>query len=169
MKENNIIEIIGENYFGSYERTRSACRGIVIKNGKILLSYETKIDLWMIPGGGKELGESDEDCVIRELAEETGYIVRVKKQTVKLIEYYEDTRYITLYFLCEIINEITPQLTEGEKAEGLERRWVLLDDSLTIFSEHNKFRDIFEEKRGLYLREYSALLKMIDNKDISRK
>lgn len=34
------IEIYGENYIEQYTKLREACRGIVIRNGKILLIYE---------------------------------------------------------------------------------------------------------------------------------
>ena len=54
------IEIVGENYFGYWDKTRTACRGIVIDGERILLSYETKTNQWMIPGGGLERNESDE-------------------------------------------------------------------------------------------------------------
>lgn len=69
------IDIIGENYSGQWEKTRTACRCIIIDNSKILLSYETVNDQWMIPGGGLEEDESDEACCIREVAEETGMII----------------------------------------------------------------------------------------------
>lgn len=167
MDNTNYVEIVGENYFGSYKTTRYACRGIVIQDGKILLSYETKIDQWMIPGGGKEEDESVTDCVIRELAEETGYVVISEKKAVDVVEYYEDVRYVSVYLICKIVGETAVQLTEAEKENGLERRWVPLKDALSTFSEHERYRDIREEKRGAYLREYSAIIKMMENKDIS--
>ena len=45
---------VEDNYFGKWDKTRTACRGIIIENSKILLSYETVTDQWMIPGGGLE-------------------------------------------------------------------------------------------------------------------
>ena len=45
-----IIDIVGENYLGSWDETRTACRGIVIDGEHMLLSYETKTNQWMIPG-----------------------------------------------------------------------------------------------------------------------
>lgn len=42
-------EIIGENYWGHWVHTRTACRGIIIQDGRILLSYETKTRQWMLP------------------------------------------------------------------------------------------------------------------------
>ena len=160
------FEIIGQNYSGSYKYTRYASRGIIMKEGKILLSYEVKKDFWMLPGGGREENENDSECVIREVREETGYITVVKKKTVELIEYYQDMRYVSCYFLCDIVGETAPQLTKGEIEEGLERRWISLEEALDIFSAHNKYKDIYEEKRGAYLREFCALMKMLENGDI---
>lgn len=62
------IDIIGENHVGHCCHTRTACRGILIEGERILLSYETKNDQWMIPGGGLEEGENEKECCARELA-----------------------------------------------------------------------------------------------------
>ena len=36
------IDIVGENYCGNWDKTRTACRGIVIDGERILFSYEAK-------------------------------------------------------------------------------------------------------------------------------
>ena len=41
------IEIVGENYCGNWDKTRTACRGIVIDGDRILLSYAAKTNQWM--------------------------------------------------------------------------------------------------------------------------
>ena len=51
----NNLEIIGNNYFGKYDCIREASRAVILKDGKILLSYETKKNICMLPGGGKEI------------------------------------------------------------------------------------------------------------------
>ena len=62
------IELIDRTYSGEFSRTRRACRGVVVRDGLVLLShYPASGDLWMIPGGGKEEAESDRDTVIREV------------------------------------------------------------------------------------------------------
>ena len=83
------IEIYGENRFDEWTKTRNSCRGIVIKDNSILLSYETKENTWMIPGGGVEENESLEECCIREVQEETGYITSLSPCVLKIVEYYE--------------------------------------------------------------------------------
>lgn len=45
--------------------------------GQLLLIHKTDNDLWALPGGGHEIGESIADTVVREVKEETGYDVEV--------------------------------------------------------------------------------------------
>lgn len=46
------LKLINEDYQGHVDIMRHAGRGIVIKDGKILLSYVEKCDNYMLPGGG---------------------------------------------------------------------------------------------------------------------
>ena len=154
------IEIKGDNYFGKSVYIRKACRGVIIDNGNILLSYETKRDIWMLPGGGLESGETDEECVIREVEEETGNIFKPSECVLQINEYYEDTKYITVYFIGTITGKTKIHLTEVEKEEGLEPRWIPINQTLEIFSKHAEIISP-EEKRGLYQREYCALIEII--------
>lgn len=84
------INIYGEIRIEQYSRIREACRGIIIKDRKILLTYESITDQWFIPGGGVEMPESLENCCIRELAEETGYTVKPLYHYLTTNEYYEE-------------------------------------------------------------------------------
>ena len=43
-----------------HPRVREACRGIVVREGMLLLSYEANTYQWFLPGGGLEDGESRE-------------------------------------------------------------------------------------------------------------
>ena len=58
-----VIDIYGENHFEQHTKLREACRGVVIKNDKILLTYEVNTDQWFIPGGGLENNESIQECL----------------------------------------------------------------------------------------------------------
>ena len=151
------INIFGENRFETYTKTRKACRGIVISNGMILLTYEVNTDQWFIPGGGLESYESLEACCVRELAEETGRIVRPIHQYLTINEYYEEWFFESHYFICEIEGETARKLTEREAEVGLEPRWIPVHDAVDIFSKHNEYAATDEMKRGAYLREYEAL------------
>jgi len=51
------------------------------RHGRLLLIHKTDNDLWALPGGGHEIGESIADTVVREVREETGYDVAVERVT----------------------------------------------------------------------------------------
>ena len=49
-----------------------AAGGVVVRDGRVLLVHRPKYDDWTFPKGKAEEGESDEECAVREVAEETG-------------------------------------------------------------------------------------------------
>ena len=122
-----------------------------------MLTYEVNTDQYFLPGGGLEQGENLESCCERELAEETGYRVEPRYQYLTINEYYEEWKFISHYFVCDVTGETSRKLTEREAKVGLEPRWVPLDEAVEIFSKHNEYVDN-EMKRGAYQREYEALL-----------
>ena len=150
-------EILGANRFETFSKTRAGSRAVVVRDGMILLSRETKSGWWLVPGGGMEEGETPEDCCIRETEEETGFIVKPLRQFLTLYEYYEEYRYISHYFICEITGTGQMHLTDAEKHRGLEPQWLSLQEAVSIFSRHQEYASVSEEKRGSYLREYTAL------------
>lgn len=54
-----------------------ASGGLVVHEGRIAVVHRARYDDWSLPKGKAKRGESDEDCALRELAEETGYRVRL--------------------------------------------------------------------------------------------
>ena len=164
MKE---IEILGANRFETFTKTRTGCRAVILREGKILLSHETGTGWWLVPGGGLEQGETPEECCIREVEEETGLLVKPLRQFLTLYEYYEEYRYISHYFICEITGRGQMRLTEKEAARGLEPAWLPLSEAIELFSKHQSYADTNEEKRGSYQREYTALTEFLQAEHIS--
>lgn len=156
------IEIIGDNYLGHWRETRTACRGIVLRGGELLLSYETRTGQYMIPGGGLDDGETPRACCRREVEEETGLIVDPGECALEIDEYYEDWKYISLYFLCTTVGDGERHLTAREAEVGMEPRWIPVGRALAEFSTHAAYADTDEMRRGLYLREYTALRALLD-------
>lgn len=71
-----------------------AASAVVLDNdGRVLLHRRTDSDLWSLPGGGVELGESVAQAVVREVQEETGLDVEIDQ----LIGIYSDPRYVIAY------------------------------------------------------------------------
>jgi len=90
--------------------------GIIFdQQNKILLCHRRDYDLWNLPGGTMEAGESPWECVIREVREETGLNVEIKK----LIGIYNkpETNEICFSFICSIING---ELRLNEEADKIE-------------------------------------------------
>ncbi|MBP2340268.1 8-oxo-dGTP pyrophosphatase MutT (NUDIX family) [Saccharothrix coeruleofusca] len=62
-------------------------------DGRILLIHKVDNDLWALPGGGHDPGESIIDTVVREVREETGLDVQV----TSLVGTYTDPRHVMAY------------------------------------------------------------------------
>lgn len=147
-------EFVFDDYAGHWDIERIGCRAVVVRDGKMLLTYAVNEDAWMIPGGGIEPGETDEECCIRETEEETGVIVLPGECFLEIVEYFENYRWVSRYFTCTVTGMGQRSLTEPEKAEGLEVRWVPVEEIRTVFASYSAYTDT---RRGLYRREYTAL------------
>src|SRR3954447_7704421 len=62
-----------------YATPKVDVRGVVFRDGKILLVQERSDGLWTLPGGWADVGDSPADAVVREIREESGYETRATK------------------------------------------------------------------------------------------
>lgn len=111
----------------------------VVRNaaGELLLIHKTDNDLWALPGGGHDVGESIGDTVVREVEEETGMRVVVDG----VVGLYTDPQHVMAYDDGEVRQQFSicfqAAPVGGElrtSSESKEVRWVSpsdLDD-LTI-------------------------------------
>lgn len=76
--------------------------GCVFKNEKILLIKRRDVPVWALPGGGVEKNESPRQAIIREIKEETGFDVIIKKKIGEYIPINKLANY-TYLFECSII------------------------------------------------------------------
>ena len=132
---------------------RPSARGIIVKDGKVLLNHIGKYDCYEFPGGGLEPGETPEQALVREIAEETGYVV--KPESVEaygiVIRRQRDSRdpdgifeQKNYYYFCEIAEETVPRKPDAhEIEEAAEPVWA---ESLAIPIHRNRkaFRRIGE-------------------------
>jgi 8-oxo-dGTP pyrophosphatase MutT (NUDIX family) len=62
-----------------YATPKVDVRGVVFRDGKILLVQERSDGLWALPGGWADVGDSPSDAVVREIREESGFETRATK------------------------------------------------------------------------------------------
>jgi ADP-ribose pyrophosphatase YjhB (NUDIX family) len=97
------------------------------EQGRLLMIHRTDNDLWALPGGGHDIGESIADTVVREVREETGIDVEV----TRLVGLYTDPRHVMAYDDGEVRQQFsicfaaTPTGgTLTTSSESREVRWV---------------------------------------------
>ncbi|MBQ0001668.1 MAG: NUDIX domain-containing protein [Clostridiales bacterium] len=146
------ITMIADDGKGSYERVRVGARGILIRDGKVLLGHERSKDYWCFPGGGHEAGETLEETCRRELEEETGIVVRIKEEYITIRSCFRERIFENHYFLCEYEGETVLHRTPEEAANDLTREWVTFQEAMNIFSDLSK-ADSHPNWRGCYARD----------------
>ena len=57
-----------------------AAGGIVVRDGEVVLVHRPAYDDWTFPKGKADDGETDEDCALREVHEETGLRCRLEAE-----------------------------------------------------------------------------------------
>ncbi len=157
-----VIEVFADNLKRtdiSSNLYRSA-RSIVIQDGKIMFLYTNKFNFYMLPGGGIEENEKPEECVIRELKEETGFLGKVIRKTLIIKEYYLDSTWETHYFLVDL-ESLKPEsvnYTKEEQDLQLELRWIKPDEALMLLDSYDSS---YYKANNIMSREFLAIINSI--------
>ena len=110
---------------------------VVDESGRVLLIRRSDNDLWALPGGAQELGESIAETVVRETREESGVDVEV----TGLVGIYSNPNHVIEFSDGEVRQQFSicfrARPVSGSPAasdESTEVRWVAHDelDQLTI-------------------------------------
>jgi ADP-ribose pyrophosphatase YjhB (NUDIX family) len=96
--------------------------------GAILLVHKTDNDLWALPGGGMDVGESMADAVVREVKEETGVDVEV----TGVVGIYSNPNHVMAYDDGEVRQQcsicFTTRMLVGQLATSSETEEVRFVD-----------------------------------------
>ena len=78
-----MTQVLYGERLGKNGELRIGCSATIFDEArqKVLLTRRQDNGLWCLPGGHMEAGESVEECCVREVFEETGLQVRVKRMT----------------------------------------------------------------------------------------
>jgi len=82
------------------------CAAIIVKNSKVYIQQRAKGGLmgglWEFPGGKKEKGESNEDCLKREIKEELGTNITILDKAMTIKHTYTQFRVALHVFNCRL-------------------------------------------------------------------
>jgi ADP-ribose pyrophosphatase YjhB (NUDIX family) len=104
-----IIEVLREGW--GYATPKVDVRGAAFVDGRVLLVREISDGNWTLPGGWADVNQSAAECVVREIAEESGFIAKARK--LAAVRDYQrsghpprnvDSIY-KMFFLCEITGD----------------------------------------------------------------
>jgi 8-oxo-dGTP pyrophosphatase MutT (NUDIX family) len=118
---------------------REAVRGIVIREGKLLLVHSSVNGDYKFPGGGIEPEECHAEALVREMAEESGgRVISTPQPFGQVMEYdfpiesnYDTFCMTSYYYRCEIEPELGPQqLDDYEARLGFAPVWVDVDTAI---------------------------------------
>ena len=118
--------------------------GILEHNGRYLLVKMNTNTFYCLPGGHVELGEDTDMAVLREMQEELGYEVKIKKLLAINQNFFYDNRdnkkfhELGFYYLVEAVDEnkintnnyVREELDKG-KIQHLDFKWFDLNEMKT--------------------------------------
>jgi len=101
-----------------------------MRDGQVLVVHRSRYDDWSFPKGKAEPGESDEDCAVREVEEETGLRCALGRELPSTS--YTDPRgrpKIVRYWVMEVVGgELA---FEHEVESG---KWVPVEEAARLLS-----------------------------------
>jgi ADP-ribose pyrophosphatase YjhB (NUDIX family) len=133
-----------------YATPKVDVRGAVIQGGRILLVREIEdFGRWTLPGGWADVNQSPSECVIREVREESGFEVSIRK----LAAVYDRARQghtpphpfnvYRLFFICDIIGGVAKAGLETSEVAFFSENEIPVDLSVARVLPH-QIRRMFE-------------------------
>jgi 8-oxo-dGTP pyrophosphatase MutT (NUDIX family) len=95
-------------------------KGVVVLDGSVLLLKNDR-DEWELPGGRIEVGETPEQCVVREVAEETGVPVTAGPNLDSWMYYIAsaDKHVFVATYGCRPIGHTVPTVSDEHRELAL--------------------------------------------------
>lgn len=107
-----------------YPTPKLDIRGVVFRDGKLLLVKEKMDDRWSLPGGFCEVGLSAGENAVKEIKEESGYDVMPKKllavlDSDKHTDKPQMFHYYKIFLQCEIVGGERREARRQAKSDSL--------------------------------------------------
>ena len=92
-----------------YATPKVDVRGAAFVDGRVLLVRELSDGKWTLPGGWADINQTAAECVVREIAEESGFVAKALKLAA-VHDYQRSNRpsrhldsIYKMFFICEIV------------------------------------------------------------------
>lgn len=124
-----------------YQTPKIDTRGVVFRNGKILLVRE-KNGLWTLPGGWMDMLETVKTNTVKEVREEAGMDVKaVKIIAIQNREKHNRPphayRIVKIFVLCELLGGAFQENSETTEAD-----WFTLDDLPQLSDDKSTYEQV---------------------------
>jgi 8-oxo-dGTP diphosphatase len=98
---------------------------------EIVVIHRPKYDDWTLPKGKAENGESDEECAVREVEEETGLLCKLGDELphVRYLDRRGRLKEVRYWAMKPVSGTV-----QGGNAEVDEVRWLRVDDALELLT-----------------------------------
>jgi 8-oxo-dGTP diphosphatase len=119
--------------------SRFASRGVLIDDQmNVAMMYMSETNLYKLPGGGIEEGETREESYLREIKEETGHEAEILYDLGYIEEHKKRNDFMQFSF-CYIAKArrrvSAANLSESELQLGMAVNWMTLDKALEVMNE----------------------------------
>ncbi|XEC96607.1 NUDIX hydrolase [Paenibacillus tarimensis] len=119
--------------------SRYASRGVLIDDLiNVAMMYMSEPNLYKLPGGGLEEGETREESFLREIKEETGYEAEILYELGYIEEHKKRTDFMqcSYCFIAKAMRRVSAvNLSESELELGMTINWMALDKALEVMNE----------------------------------
>lgn len=157
-----LAELTDMNLLGlpgmSSAKPRLTARAVLQRpDGMIAVMYIGKYDIYILPGGGVDEGESIQEALHREIAEETGCLCQSVRELGMVSENRAHADYTqrSYYYVVQTNGpHQAQQLTETETDNGTRLQWHTLDEAMRLIGS-----PVHEVRQRIYLqaRDMAAL------------
>lgn len=104
-------QVFGEKLDGLDYQKRQGVYAVIFNSVKnMVVTVQTARGHYFLPGGGIEANEKNEDCLEREMLEETGYEISIGSFIGKAMKYFQSTKNEPIlsegyFYLAELLNK----------------------------------------------------------------